>query len=87
MREALKLEDLQQYAIMGRDADFDEALQDGAVPTSGIVNVKSGNSQKAPETGKTQKESKLYKKSGKSQHGGSKRPGGRNNQNSKKQRT
>ena len=87
MREALKPEDLQQYAIMGREADFKEALQDGAVPTSGIVNVKSANGHKTPETGKTQNESKLYKKSGKSQHGGSKRSGSRNNQNSKKQRT
>ena len=69
MREALKPEDLQQYAIMGRDTDFEQALPDGTVPASGIVNVKSTEARAAADKGKPQKESKLYKKDGKSQQG------------------
>lgn len=69
MREALKPEDLQQYAIMGRDADFEQALPDGSVPASGIVNVKSSEARAAADKGKPQKEGKLYKKDGKNQRG------------------
>ncbi|KAL3153398.1 hypothetical protein ABBQ38_011736 [Trebouxia sp. C0009 RCD-2024] len=69
MREALKPEDLQQYAIMGRDTDFEQALPDGAVPASGIVNVKSNEARAVADKGKPQKEGKLYKRDGKSQQG------------------
>lgn len=70
MREALKPEDLQQYAIMGRDTDFEQALPDGTVPASGIVNVKSSEARTVADKDKPQKkEGKLYKKDGKSQQG------------------
>ena len=68
MREALSPEDLQQYAILGRDTDFEAALPDGSVPASGIVNVKSQGERKSAETGnKRQREGKMYQKGGKNQ--------------------
>ena len=87
MREALKPEDLQQYAIMGRDADFEQALPDGSVPASGIVNVKSNEARPAADKGKPQKKGKLYKKDGKSQQGRKHHAAGGKSGQHKKQRT
>lgn len=88
MREALKPEDLQQYAIMGRDTDFEQALPDGAVPASGIVNVKSSEARTVADKGKLQKkEGKLYKKDGKSQQGRKHHSSGAKSGQHKKQRT
>lgn len=87
MREALKPEDLQQYAIMGRDTEFDAALPDGAVPASGIVNVKSSEVRKTADKGKPAKEGKLYKRDGKNQHGQKNKAAGGRPNHSKKQRT
>ena len=87
MREALKPEDLQQYAIMGRDTDFEQALSDGTVPASGIVNVKSSEARTVADKGKPQKEGKLYKKDGKSQHGRKHNSSGAKSGQHKKQRT
>ena len=88
MREALKPEDLQQYAIMGRDGDFQEALPDGAVPASGIVNVKTTEVRKGSDKDKPQKEGKLYQRDSKHQQGRkTKAGGGKPNNHNKKQRT
>lgn len=86
MKEALNPEDLQQYAILGRDTDFDAALPGGAVPSSGIVNVKSqGNRPPAEAGGKRQREGKMYQKHGKNQKGNRNQDGGKKH-SSKKQR-
>ena len=88
MREALKPEDLQQYAIMGRDTDFEQALPDGAVPASGIVNVKSSEARTVADKGNPQKkEGKLYKKDGKTQQGRKHHSSGVKSGQNKKQRT
>ena len=87
MREALKPEDLQQYAIMGRDTDFEQALPDGAVPASGIVNVKSSEARAVANKGKPQKEGKLYQRDGKSQQGRKHHGAGAKAGQHKKQRT
>lgn len=85
MREALNPEDLQQYAILGQDTDFDAALPGGSVPASGIVNVKSQGDRKSAETGaKRQREGKMYQKGGKNQKGNRNQDSGRK-QSSKKQ--
>ena len=86
MKEALNPDDLQQYAILGQDTDFEAALPDGSVPASGIVNVKSQGDRKTAETGaKRQREGKMYQKGGKNQKNrtqdGSRKP------SSKKQRS
>ena len=42
MEDSLNPELLQQYAIVDRDADFENALQNGGkVPSGGLVSVKS----------------------------------------------
>ncbi len=88
MREALKPEDLQQYAIMGQDSEFEQALPGGTVPASGIVNVKSSEEKKVLDKGKPQKEGKLYKRDGKNQQGRKNKAGGGGKTNhNKKQRT
>lgn len=87
MREALKPEDLQQYAIMGRDSEFEQALPDGAVPASGIVNVKSSENRKVTDKGNPPKEGKLYKRDGKSQQGRKNKAGTSKPNHNKKQRT
>ncbi|DBA78245.1 TPA: hypothetical protein ACH3X2_008199 [Trebouxia sp. C0005] len=87
MREALKPEDLQQYAIMGQDSDFEQALLGGAVPASGIVNVKSGEEKKVLDKGKPQKEGKLYKRDGKNQQGRKNKAGSGKTNHNKKQKT
>ncbi|KAL0043059.1 hypothetical protein WJX79_007872 [Trebouxia sp. C0005] len=87
MREALKPEDLQQYAIMGQDSDFEQALPGGAVPASGIVNVKSGEEKKVLDKGKPQKEGKLYKRDGKNQQGRKNKAGSGKTNHNKKQKT
>jgi len=87
MREALKPEDLQQYAIMGQDSEFEQALPGGAVPASGIVNVKSSEEKKVLDKGKPQKEGKLYKRDGKNQQGRKNKAGGSKTNHNKKQRT
>ncbi len=88
MREALKPEDLQQYSIMGQDSEFEQALPGGAVPASGIVNVKSSEEKKVLDKGKPQKEGKLYKRDGKNQQGRKNKAGGGGKTNhNKKQRT
>ena len=87
MREALKPEDLQQYAIMGQDSEFEQALPGGAVPASGIVNVKSREDKKALDKGKPQKEGKLYKRDGKNQQGRKNKAGGGKSTHNKKRRT
>lgn len=87
MREALKPEDLQQYAIMGQDSEFEQALPGGAVPASGIVNVKSSEEKKVLDKGKPQKEGKLYKRDGKNQQGRKNKAGGGKTNHNKKQRT
>ena len=87
MREAFKPEDLQQYAIMGQDSEFEQALPGGAVPASGIVNVKSSEDKKALDKGKPQKEGKLYKRDGKNQQGRKNKAGSGKTNHNKKQRT
>ncbi len=80
MREALKPEDLQQYAIMGQDSEFEQALPGGAVPASGIVNVKSREDKKALDKGKP-------KRDGKNQQGRKNKAGGGKSTHNKKRRT
>ncbi|KAL0030160.1 hypothetical protein WJX77_000722 [Trebouxia sp. C0004] len=87
MREALKPEDLQQYAIMGQDSEFEQALPGGAVPASGIVNVKSSEDKKTLDKGKPQKEGKLYKRDGNNQQGRKNKAGGGKSNHNKKPRT
>ena len=71
MRAALKPEQLAQFSIVGRDADFEETLG-GKIPAAGIVSLKAGK-QDAVSV-------QLYKKSDKNRkqkHDGSKgKPGG-----------
>lgn len=44
--EELDPERLQQFAIAGTPADFDEALASGKIPKSGYLSVKSGGVKK-----------------------------------------
>jgi len=48
LKDTLNLEQLQQYAILGREADFEEALQngDGKISKSGLISVKAGVKEK-----------------------------------------
>ena len=86
MREALKPEDLQHYAILGRDTDIEAALPDGSVPARGIVNVKSQGDRKTTDSGdKRKREGKMYQKGGNKGGKGHKQDGGRKHA-SKRQR-
>ncbi|KAK9824701.1 hypothetical protein WJX72_012506 [[Myrmecia] bisecta] len=49
MREALDPEELAQYAIASRDADFDEALASNCLPAGGIVSLKNPTGQARSE--------------------------------------
>jgi hypothetical protein len=55
MRAALRPEQLAEFSIVGRDADFEDRLG-GKVPTSGVV------SMKADVKGKAAAAAQLYKK-------------------------
>ena len=70
MRAALKPEQLAQFSIVGRDADFEETLG-GKIPAAGIVSLKAGNQDAASV--------QLYKKSDKNRkqkHDSKGKPGG-----------
>ena len=71
-------EKLQQFAITGADADFDEALGGGKIPKSGYVSVKSSglkhsDGKDSSKDGKGDKAGKEKRKKG----GDFKRPGGK----------
>lgn len=71
-------EKLQQFAITGADADFDEALGGGKLPKSGYVSVKSSgvkhsDGKDGSKDGKSGKAGKEKRKKG----GDYKRPGGK----------
>ncbi|KAG0616549.1 hypothetical protein M758_5G124300 [Ceratodon purpureus] len=71
-------EKLQQFAITGADADFDEALGGGKIPKSGFVSVKSSgvkhsDGKDSARDGKGGKAGKEKRKKG----GDFKRPGGK----------
>lgn len=56
----LNPERLQKYAISDKEADFEKALQNGKISTSGVISVKS-NKSKVEKHGK-QKESQVGEK-------------------------
>ncbi|KAH9311211.1 hypothetical protein KI387_026246, partial [Taxus chinensis] len=60
LQSMLNPEDLQQYAIEGREADFEEALQNGdrKISKSGLISVKGG--VKKREKGKKEKKERKH---------------------------
>ncbi|XP_050292456.1 RNA cytidine acetyltransferase 1 [Quercus robur] len=69
MEGSLNPELLQQYAIVDRDADFENALQiGGKVPSGGLVSVKSGRN-KIEKHGHQKESHKSGKKRSKDDHG------------------
>ena len=69
MEGSLNPELLQQYAIVDRDADFENALQiGGKVPLGGLVSVKSGRN-KIEKHGHQKESHKSGKKRSKDDHG------------------
>jgi hypothetical protein len=86
MRQHFKPENLEEFAIRGSDADFEEALASRSAPTTGLVSVKgSGKRPAAAEKPKKNEVggAQLYKKNSKGQKrkagresGGGGKPGG-----------
>ena len=76
LEDTLNLEQLQQYAILGRETDFEEALQngDGKISKSGLISVKAG--VKEISKGKDKEDTRHGKR--KENNRGDKRPRRRN---------
>lgn len=68
-------EKLQQFAITGADADFDEALGSGKLPKSGFVSVKSSGAK--PSDGKDHSKGGKAGKEKRKKGADYKRPGGK----------
>ena len=79
LEDTLNPEQLQQYAILCREADFEEALQngDGKISKSGLISVKAGVKERSK--GKDKEDMRHGKR--KENNRGDKRP------NKKKSRT
>lgn len=70
-------EKLQQFAITGADADFDEALGSGKLPKSGYVSVKSSGAKLSDGKESAAKSGKAGKEKRKKGAADYKRPGGK----------
>ncbi len=58
MEVMLDPDKLQQFAIAGTEAEFDEALAGGKLPQSGLLSVKSSGAKKADRKGKGEAENR-----------------------------
>lgn len=82
MREALKPEELEEFAVRRQLEEFQEAVGEQALPASGVVSLKSSAADR-PEAAAPKKVQKMYQRQGK-KHGRDVRANG--HQSSKKQK-
>ena len=65
MREALKPEELEEFAVRRQLEDFQEAVGEQALPASGVVSLKSSAAD-GPEAAAPKTVQKMYQRQGKS---------------------